>query len=122
MSKQVSAYKATHTLEERKREADKVRERTPDRIPVICEKVENSAVPELDKKKYLVPPDVNVGAFLTSIRRRMTIEPEKAIFLFVGDTVPANGTLMSDLYNTYKDEDGFMYVTYSGENTYGGLC
>lgn len=119
MSKVAGSYKKTHTLSARRRDAEKVRERAPDRILVICEKVENSPVPDLDKSKFLVPPDATVGGFLVSIRRRITMEAEKALFLFVGDSVPANSTLMSDLYNTYKDEDGFLYVTYSGENTYG---
>ena len=26
---------------------------------------------------------------------------------------------MGELYNQYKDEDGFLYLTYSGENTFG---
>lgn len=91
----------------------------PDRIPVICERVENSLIPDLDKFKYLVPPDATVGSFLVSIRHRMVIEAEKSIFLFVGDTVPSNATTMSDLYNKFKDEDGFLYFAYSCENTYG---
>ena len=27
--------------------------------------------------------------------------------------------LMSDVYEDHKDEDGFLYITYSGENTFG---
>ena len=27
--------------------------------------------------------------------------------------------LMSDIYQDHKDEDGFLYITYSGENTFG---
>jgi len=26
---------------------------------------------------------------------------------------------MSDIYAKYKDEDGFLYITYSGESTFG---
>ena len=26
---------------------------------------------------------------------------------------------MSTIYDDYKDEDGFLYMTYSGENTFG---
>lgn len=115
------SYKETHSLEARKLEAEKVRERTPDRIPVICEKVADSSVPDLDKKKYLVPPDVMVGNFIVSIRRRLTLEAEKSIFIFVGGVVANSNTSMGDLYDAYKDEDGFLYVTYSGENTYGGM-
>jgi hypothetical protein len=28
--------------------------------------------------------------------------------------------LMSSLYEEHRDEDGFLYITYSGENTFGG--
>lgn len=28
--------------------------------------------------------------------------------------------LMSSVYQDYKDDDGFLYITYSGENTFGG--
>lgn len=27
---------------------------------------------------------------------------------------------MSSVYEDHKDEDGFLYITYSGENTFGG--
>ena len=27
---------------------------------------------------------------------------------------------MSSIYEDHKDDDGFLYVTYSGENTFGG--
>ena len=29
------------------------------------------------------------------------------------------GAIMSAIYEEKKDEDGFLYVTYSGENTFG---
>jgi GABA(A) receptor-associated protein len=28
-------------------------------------------------------------------------------------------SLLSAIYEEYKDEDGFLYITYSGENTFG---
>lgn len=27
--------------------------------------------------------------------------------------------LMSDIYEDHKDQDGFLYITYSGESTFG---
>jgi GABA(A) receptor-associated protein len=117
--KLASKYKAAHSLEYRKAEADKVRERHPDRLPVICEKVEGSQIADLDKNKFLVPSDLTVGQFVLVVRKRVMLEPEKAIFLFIGDSVPPNGAHMSDLYAKHKDEDGFLYVKYSGENTFG---
>ena len=38
-------------VEKRKAEADKIRERYSDRIPVICEKSETSKLPDIDKTK-----------------------------------------------------------------------
>jgi GABA(A) receptor-associated protein len=28
---------------------------------------------------------------------------------------------MSAIYDEHKDDDGFLYISYSGENTFGGL-
>jgi GABA(A) receptor-associated protein len=113
-------FKGQHTFEKRKYEADKIRAKYPDRIPVICEKNPRSNdVPDVDKKKYLVPSDLTAGQFLYVIRKRMKLSPEKAIFIFINNTLPASGDLMNQIYNAHKDEDGFLYVIYSGESTFG---
>lgn len=91
----------------------------PDRIPVIVEKAAKSDVPDLDKKKYLVPEDLTVGQFVYVIRKRVKLSAEKAIFVFVDNALPPTAALMSDVYKEHKDEDGFLYIQYSGENTFG---
>ena len=40
--------------------------------------------------------------------------------MFVSNVVRRAAALMSAVYGEQKDEDGFLYVTYSGENTFGG--
>lgn len=74
--------------EKRKAEADRIREKYPDRIPVICEKVDKSDIPTVDKKKYLVPSDLTVGQFVYVIRKRIKLNPEKAIFIFINQILP----------------------------------
>lgn len=74
--------------EKRKAEAERIRQKYPDRIPVICEKVEKSDIPTIDKKKYLVPADLTVGQFVYVIRKRIKLSPEKAIFIFVNEILP----------------------------------
>lgn len=114
-------YKSQHPLEYRKAEADKVRDRHPDRLPIICEKNEGSNIADLDKNKFLVPSGLTVGQFVLVLRKRITLEPEKAIFLFLeSNTVPPSIARMSDLYSKHKDEDGFLYVRYSAEPALGG--
>ena len=86
---------------------------------VICEKLDTSDLPELTKKKLLVPGDISVSQFNFVIRKRVAISKEKAIFVFIDDVLPPSHALMSDIYDKYKDSDGFLYVVYSGENTFG---
>lgn len=45
------APRINHPLEARKAESDKIREKYPDRIPVICEKSTTSKLPNIDKTK-----------------------------------------------------------------------
>eukprot|EP01113_Clastostelium_recurvatum_P044283 TRINITY_DN745_c0_g1_i3.p1 TRINITY_DN745_c0_g1~~TRINITY_DN745_c0_g1_i3.p1 ORF type:complete len:123 (-),score=24.78 TRINITY_DN745_c0_g1_i3:118-486(-) len=108
-----------YLLDKRKEVADRIKSKYSDRIPVIVEKAPKSDVPDIDKKKYLVPSDITVGKFVYEIRKHMKLSPEKAIFLFVNNTIPPTAALMSQIYERYKDEDGFLYITYSGENTFG---
>ena len=103
----------------RRSESDRIRAKYPDRVPVICERADRSDVPDIDKKKYLVPADLTVGQFIYVIRKRIKLPPEKAIFIFVDNVIPPTASLMSAVYEVQKDEDGFLYVTYSGENTFG---
>jgi GABA(A) receptor-associated protein len=114
-----SKYKQTHTFEYRKSQADRIRERHPDRLPVICEKVESSDIADLEFNKLLIPSDASVGLLVRIVRKGVMVGPEKAVFLFLGNSVPANSVPMSVLYAKYKDEDGFLYMKYSGENTFG---
>ncbi|GAA5997116.1 hypothetical protein JCM5350_000652 [Sporobolomyces pararoseus] len=106
-----SKFKDEHVFEKRKAEAERIRQKYPDRIPVICEKADKTDIPAIDKKKYLVPADLTVGQFVYVIRKRIKLAPEKAIFIFVDEVLPPTAALMSQIYDEHKDEDGFLYVT-----------
>lgn len=67
----------------------------------------------------MVPVDLTVGQFVYVIRKRIKLPSEKAIFIFVNDILPPTAALISTIYEEHKDEDGFLYVLYSGENTFG---
>merc|ERR1712139_185188 len=92
------AFKQEHSLEKRKAEAARIRERYPDRIPVIVEKSENSDVPEIDKQKYLVPADLTVGQFVYVVRKRIKLSADQAIYIFVNDVLPPAAAFMPALY------------------------
>ena len=110
----------SYSFEERVKESSNIRKRYPNRIPVIIEKSEKSGdISDIDKKKYLVPDDLTVGQLVYVIRKRIRLSPEKAIFIFINNLLPPSSSLMSCVYNEHKNEDGFLYVKYSGENTFG---
>jgi GABA(A) receptor-associated protein len=115
-------FKSEISFDKRLEESIRIRTKYPDRVPIICEKmdgIKNSDIPSIDKKKYLVPLDLTIGQFTYIIRSRMKLPAEKAIFLFIGDTIPPTSTSISEIYEFKKDKDGFLYVRYSGENTFG---
>ncbi|XP_033143951.1 LOW QUALITY PROTEIN: autophagy-related protein 8c [Brassica rapa] len=86
-------FKSEHPLERRLIEASRTRDKYPDRVPVIVEKAERSDVPNIDKKKYLIPDDLTVGQFVYVVRKRIKLSAEKAIFVFVKNTLPPTATM-----------------------------
>ena len=114
-------YKEIIPYKNRKDECDRIRSKYPDRIPVIVERSTNCReLNEIDKKKFLIPADLTVGQFVYVIRRRITLAPEKALFVYINNnTLPATSELLSVVWKNYKDKDGYLYIKYSGENTFG---
>ncbi|XP_076941845.1 autophagy-related protein 8C-like isoform X1 [Bidens hawaiensis] len=115
------SFKLEHPSEKRCAESSRIREKYPDRVPVIVERAERTDLPDIDKNKYLVPADLTAGQFVYVVRKRIKLSPEKAIFVFVKNMLPPTAALMSAIYEENKDDDGFLYMTYSGENTFGSL-
>ena len=67
----------------RKQESLKIREKYPDRVPIICEKDPKSKMKDIDKTKYLVPNDLTVSQFSFIIRKRLELDKSSALFLLV---------------------------------------
>jgi GABA(A) receptor-associated protein len=45
---------------------------------------------------------------------------EQSLYLLAKDTVLINSSsLMCSVFDQHKDKDGFLYITYSVENTFG---
>jgi GABA(A) receptor-associated protein len=113
-------FKQANSFEARLEESSRIRQKFPGRIPVIVERgVRSLTIPQIDKQKFLVPGDLTVSQFIFVIRRRLNLPAEKALFLFVGNTLPTTGILIRELHASYADRDGFLYITYCGENVFG---
>ena len=113
-------YKKKFSLETRINESKKIKTIYPDRVPVLCFKNPVSKeTPKIDKRKYLVPRDLTMGQFVFIIRKRLKIKPEEALFFFIGNDLAPTSKLFTELYEQYQDEDGFLYIQYTLENTFG---
>ena len=115
----MSNYKKSKTFNERCQESAKILEKHPDRIPILVEKDPKCDLKNIDKNKFLVPADMSLSQFIYVIRKRVDLDSSQALFFFINNTVPNNTIGMSTLYNTHKDKDGFLYITYNSENTFG---
>jgi GABA(A) receptor-associated protein len=113
-------YKQKTPFEKRLKESENILQKYPNRIPAIVEKFSKCKnIENIDKIKYLVPDDLTIGQFVFVIRKRLKLTPDKALFIFINNRLPTTHTLMKDIYANEKDDDNFLYIQYSGENTFG---
>ena len=112
-------FKEDHSLEMRKSESKKILFKYPNRIPIIVEKSDNCSLPDISKKKYLVPNDMSMSQFLYVVRKRIELEPSKSLFIMINNHLVPSAKSVGVIYEDDKDEDGFLYMVYSAENTFG---
>ena len=119
MSLLISKFKK-YPLVERKREILNIKQKHPDKCPIFIAKLDTDKIlPDISKNKYLIPFDFTISQLMYTIRKNMNISPETAIFLFICNIVATGNSKVVTLYEEYKNEDGFLYITYAGENTFG---
>jgi len=112
-------FKTKNDFAQRLSESKKIMEKYPQRVPIIVERCNQSQINDIDKHKYLVPKDLNMNQFVYIIRKRIKLDKSQSIFLMVNNTVCPSNIPICNVYNDHKDEDGFLYVKYTGENTFG---
>jgi GABA(A) receptor-associated protein len=120
------SFTKKYTFDQRIRECKRMKDKYPNRIPVIVERaIGCSEVADIDKNKFLVPGELTIAQFIVVIRKRIKLTPEQAIFLFVntgvknGSVIPSGSSPMAAVYDANKSDCGFLLIVYSGENTFG---
>ena len=112
------SFQTNYSLKQRLDESKRIIDKYPDKIPIIVE-TNDKELPPLLKNKYLVPKDLTFGQFIYVIRGKLNLPPEKALFLFVNNTIPSTSTLIETVYDKQKAKDNFLYISVNSENTFG---
>jgi GABA(A) receptor-associated protein len=119
---QSAAPNVPHTNDylERLKKSQVILEKYPDRVPLIIQPSKNDrdAYP-IDKSKYITPRDLTMMQLQQIIRKRVKFPPEKALFMFINNKMFPITSMVGTIYDDNKDDDGFLYVTYCQENTFG---
>ena len=106
------------TYEERLRESRQIMIKYPSSAPLIVEPKDEKTL-RIYKNKFIVPWDLTYGQFLYIIRKRLKINPNESIFMFCNGTLPSSQDTIQSVYQRHGNNDGFLYLLYAFENTFG---
>lgn len=112
-----SQFKTQYTLEERIKQSSNILNKYKDSVPIYIDFTNLSKT--IEKSKFVIPNGFTVGQLLTAIRMKMTLSPACALFIFINNRLVPVTSVISSVYQENKDEDGFLYVCCSEENTFG---
>lgn len=77
------------------------------------EKNSRSQLETLQEKKFLLKDNLNIYHLSLLIRSKIKLNKADALYLFInGRDLLKCDTLIKEVYSTYKDSDGFLYVKY----------
>lgn len=111
---------ATNDYLEKLKKSQLILEKYPDRVPIIIQPSasDRDSYP-IDKSKYITPKDLTLIQLQQIIRKRIKFPAEKALFMFINNRIYPITSVIGPLYEEHKNKDGFLYVTYCQESTFG---
>ncbi|KAL6591178.1 ubiquitin-related domain-containing protein [Neocallimastix sp. 'constans'] len=103
------SYRQLHSLEERKREASQIKDKKANIKGFKC-------------KKILVPFHFEICKFRQAHKKlihELKLKKQESILFFVNNILLSGFRDINSVYDQYRDEDGFLYIVYTNENTFG---
>jgi GABA(A) receptor-associated protein len=88
------------------------------RLPLIIDRYKEQD-PPISQHKYLIGPDIQFSELMVLLRKRIQLKSYQALFLFNKNNMVSMNDTIGNYYHQYGDKDGFLYIIYSTENTFG---
>ncbi|KAA8894372.1 autophagy protein Atg8 ubiquitin like protein [Sphaerosporella brunnea] len=90
-------------------------------VPVVIERATGETeLRDFSKHTMLFRSTATIAELHHSLRRRLRIGAQKALFLFVDGAIEPLTCSLADAFRRGQG-DGWLYVVYSGENAFGGV-
>jgi GABA(A) receptor-associated protein len=112
-------YQELRKFDDRVQESHRILKKYPHRIPCIIQKEATSKLASIPHIKYLVQFDTKIVDIMMVIRKHLRVEPYHALFFTMNQTVLSGSTTFGSIYETNKEKDGFLYLYYTEEQTFG---
>lgn len=112
----MNTFKEKYSFERRLEISNKFLSSYPNKIPIIVN-IQNDI--KISKNKFIFDKNQPLSSFIINLRKFLILKQDEAIFIFINNILPSQTDLISSLYNKYKDEDGFIYLTVTKESTFG---
>ncbi|XP_053209704.1 microtubule-associated proteins 1A/1B light chain 3C-like [Panonychus citri] len=114
-------FKERKSLSVRKAEYATLKAKFPNKVMVVVERyAKERYLPLIDKTKFLVPEDLCASKLMMIIRSRMDLSNTQAVYLMTANRTMINMTkTLAEIHDQFKDEDGFVYITYASQNVFG---
>lgn len=128
--KAIKDYQGTYSLEERKEKAKMVLEHKINHVPILAfpnqpdvcaAKVVSKDGVKRNCTWFIVERERTFAEFARGIRKHISnLTPAEALFFITENDIMLGASMsIGGIYEKYKNEDGFLYVVYSKENTFG---
>jgi hypothetical protein len=107
-------FKTKYSEEERTKDYEDLQRKHPNKYPIIFEKMPNSNLENLSKEKYLIDPELSFRQVNYFVKGKLSLEDEhKNIRFFINGKIPIKSyEIVKDIYDKYKQNDGFLYLGY----------
>jgi GABA(A) receptor-associated protein len=105
----------------RRAEAERLLLEHPTKVPTIIEpgrRKDNRY--SMAQNKFLILREYSFQEFSQLLRNKLKLKANDSLYLIAGDNViPTPDQSIARLYESCRDTDGFLYITYASQETFG---